>query len=202
MFKQLWKYVKSVHHLEDLPDADRPEFAFVGRSNVGKSSLLNALTNQKNLAKTSSTPGRTQALNFFEPSGYKENLYLVDLPGYGFAKAPKKLVEKWQELLKHYLRGRPSLHRVFLLIDSRHGLKKVDNEILDMLDDAGVTYQIVLTKIDKVKKTFLEKICAEIKEKLIKHPAAFPEILMTSSEKNIGIDTIKNTIEEMQKYLT
>lgn len=202
MFKKKWQYVKSVHHLSDLPDSDRPEFAFVGRSNVGKSSLLNALTNQKGLAKTSSTPGRTQALNFFEPADHLRKIYLVDLPGYGFAKAPKHLVEKWQELLKNYLRGRPSLHRLFLLIDSRHGLKKVDEEILKMLDEAGVTYQVVLTKTDKVSNAFLEKMTVEIKKKLIKHPAAFPEVLTTSSKKNEGIDSIKKTIEEMQKYLT
>ncbi len=202
MFKHPWKYIISVHHLKDLPDADRPEYAFVGRSNVGKSSLLNAVTKQKGLAKTSSTPGRTQALNFFEPTSYKSKLYLVDLPGYGFAKAPKNVVKNWQALLKDYLRGRPTLHRLFLLVDSRHGLKKVDEEILMMLDEAAVTYQVVLTKIDKIKESSLKYLCEKTTEILKKHPAAFPEILATSSQKNKGINTVQRTLEEMQKCLT
>ena len=155
LFKKKCSFVLSVANLKQLPDGDRVEVAFAGRSNVGKSSLLNALFGQKKLAKTSSTPGRTQQLNYFN---LDDKIYLVDLPGYGFAKAPKDIVKNWQQLINAYLVGRATLRRVFLLIDSRHGIKKIDEEIMDMLDKAAVTYQIVLTKADKVSDKALEKI--------------------------------------------
>lgn len=184
-FTRSCDFLLSVAQLSQLPDADRTEVAFAGRSNVGKSSLINALFNQKKLAKTSATPGRTQQLNFFDFDG---KLYLVDLPGYGYAKAPEKLVKQWQLVLKDYLRGRPNLRRVFLLIDSRHGIKKEDAEIMKMLDEAAVVYQVVLTKTDKISAPELQKIQAKTTEELKKHAAAMPEILCTSAEKKIGLD--------------
>ena len=184
-------FMLSVAQLVQLPDADRDEIAFAGRSNVGKSSLINALFNQKKLAKTSSTPGRTQQLNFFDFDG---KLYLVDLPGYGYAQAPEKLVRQWQEILKAYLRGRPNLRRVFLLIDSRHGIKKEDAEIMKMLDVAAVPYQIVLTKADKISSAELDKVVTTVSEELKKHAAALVDIIITSSEKKIGLDICKAEI--------
>ncbi|MBO6281401.1 MAG: YihA family ribosome biogenesis GTP-binding protein [Alphaproteobacteria bacterium] len=184
-------FMLSVAQLSQLPDADRDEIAFAGRSNVGKSSLINALFNQKKLAKTSSTPGRTQQLNFFDFDG---KLYLVDLPGYGYAQAPEKLVRQWQEILKAYLRGRPNLRRVFLLIDSRHGIKKEDAEIMKMLDVAAVPYQIVLTKADKISSAELDKVVTTVSEELKKHAAALVDIIITSSEKKIGLDICKAEI--------
>lgn len=184
-------FMLSVAQLSQLPDADRDEIAFAGRSNVGKSSLINALFNQKKLAKTSSTPGRTQQLNFFN---FDNKMYLVDLPGYGYAQAPEKLVRQWQEILKAYLRGRPNLRRVFLLIDSRHGIKSEDAEIMKMLDVAAVPYQIVLTKTDKISSTELNKIATAISEELKKHAAALVDIIKTSSEKKIGLDICKAEI--------
>ncbi|MEE6207410.1 MAG: ribosome biogenesis GTP-binding protein YihA/YsxC [Alphaproteobacteria bacterium] len=184
-------FMLSVAQLSQLPDADRDEIAFAGRSNVGKSSLINALFNQKKLAKTSSTPGRTQQLNFFDFDG---KLYLVDLPGYGYAQAPEKLVRQWQEILKAYLRGRPNLRRVFLLIDARHGIKKEDAEIMKMLDVAAVPYQIVLTKADKISSAELDKAATAVSEELKKHAAALVDILITSSEKKIGLDVCKAEI--------
>jgi len=193
-FNKRCDFVLSVANLKQLPADDMIEVAFAGRSNVGKSSLINALFGQKKLAKTSSTPGRTQQLNYFN---LDNKLYLVDLPGYGFAKAPKDVVKNWQNLINTYLIGRASLRRVFLLIDSRHGLKKIDEEIMDMLDKAAVTYQIVLTKIDKISTKELEKILTETGEKIAKHTAAHVLILKTSSEKNLYLDELKAEIADL-----
>lgn len=193
-FKRSCDFVISVARLEQLPEATIDEVAFAGRSNVGKSSLINALFNQKKLAKTSSTPGRTQQLNFFN---FDNKLYLVDLPGYGYAQAPEKLVKQWQSMLKLYLRGRPNLRRVFVLIDSRHGLKKEDLEIMKMLDEAAVSYQIVLTKIDKISENELQKMLTAVSAELSKHAAALNEVLATSSEKKIGLDGLKAEVCEL-----
>lgn len=184
-------FMLSVARLEQLPEADLDEIAFAGRSNVGKSSLINALFNQRKLAKTSSTPGRTQQLNFFN---FDNKLYLVDLPGYGYAQAPEKMVKQWQAVLKTYLRGRPNLRRVFLLIDSRHGLKSEDLEIMKMLDTSAVPYQIVLTKIDKISGSDLEKMLERTSQEIAKHAAAMTDIVHTSSEKKIGLDILKAEI--------
>jgi len=191
LFSKKCDFLLSVANLKQLPADDLVEVAFAGRSNVGKSSLINALFGQKKLAKTSSTPGRTQQLNYFN---LNNQLYLVDLPGYGFAKAPKEVVKNWQQLINTYLIGRASLRRVFLLIDSRHGLKKIDEEIMDMLDKAAVTYQIVLTKIDKISNKELERVLLETNSKIEKHTAAYVNILKTSSEKNLFIDELKAEI--------
>ncbi|MCI7420782.1 MAG: ribosome biogenesis GTP-binding protein YihA/YsxC [Alphaproteobacteria bacterium] len=195
-FTRPCNFVISVANLVQLPESDFDEVAFAGRSNVGKSSLINALFNQTKLAKTSSTPGRTQQLNFFN---FDNKLYLVDLPGYGYAKAPEKLVKQWQVVLKTYLRGRPTLRRVFLLIDSRHGLKKEDREIMKLLDESAVTYQIVLTKIDKISEKALSAVSIAITEELKKHAAAMPETLATSSEKKIGLDILKAEVCSFMK---
>lgn len=184
-------FMLSVARLEQLPDDDYPEVAFAGRSNVGKSSLINALFNQKKLAKTSSTPGRTQQLNFFN---FDNKLYLVDLPGYGYAEAPEKLVKQWQAILKTYLRGRPNLRRVLVLIDSRRGIKKEDLEIMKMLDESAVSYQIILTKCDKISVAELNKTLAHAAAEIEKHAAALPDIIATSSEKKIGLDLVKAEI--------
>ena len=188
LFNKKCDFVLSVANLNQLPDGDRVEVAFAGRSNVGKSSLINALFGQKKLAKTSSTPGRTQQLNYFN---LDDKLYLVDLPGYGFAKAPKDIVKNWQKLINSYLVGRATLRRVFLLIDSRHGIKKIDEEIMEMLDKAAVTYQIVLTKIDKISTKELEKVLTATDRILREHTAAHDTILKTSSEKNLYLDELK-----------
>lgn len=195
-FTRPCNFVISVANLVQLPESDFDEVAFAGRSNVGKSSLINALFNQTKLAKTSSTPGRTQQLNFFN---FDNKLYLVDLPGYGYAKAPEKLVRQWQVVLKTYLRGRPTLRRVFLLIDSRHGLKKEDREIMKLLDESAVTYQVVLTKIDKISEKALSSVSTAIAEELKKHAAAMPETLATSSEKKIGLDILKAEVCSFMK---
>jgi len=184
-------FMLSVAKLEQLPEADLDEIAFAGRSNVGKSSLINALFNQKKLAKTSSTPGRTQQLNFFNFDG---KLYMVDLPGYGYAKAPEKMVRQWQAVLKTYLRGRPNLRRVFLLVDSRHGIKDEDLEIMKMLDISAVPYQIVLTKADKISVAELNKTSEMTNQEIAKHAAALPDIVITSSEKKTGLDILKAEI--------
>ena len=184
-------FVKGVVAMSGLPPADRMEVCFAGRSNVGKSSLINALTGRKGLARASNTPGRTQEINFFTAG---EDHYLVDLPGYGFANAPLAVVEKWQRLLKQYLSGRQSLRRVFVLIDARHGVKAVDEEIMSLLDSAAVTFQAVLTKADKVKEKDRERVLDQVREKLAKHPAAFPEMILTSSEKGDGISTLRAII--------
>ena len=188
LFNKKCDFVLSVANLNQLPDGDRVEVAFAGRSNVGKSSLINALFGQKKLAKTSSTPGRTQQLNYFN---LDDKLYLVDLPGYGFAKAPKDIVKNWQKLINSYLVGRATLRRVFLLIDSRHGIKKIDEEIMEMLDKAAVTYQIVLTKIDKISTKELEKGLTATDRIVREHTAAHVTILKTSSEKNLYLDELK-----------
>ena len=188
LFNKKCDFVLSVANLNQLPDGDRVEVAFAGRSNVGKSSLINALFGQKKLAKTSSTPGRTQQLNYFN---LDDKLYLVDLPGYGFAKAPKDIVKNWQKLINSYLVGRATLRRVFLLIDSRHGIKKIDEEIMEMLDKAAVTYQIVLTKIDKISTKELEKVLTATDRIVREHTAAHVTILKTSSEKKLYLDELK-----------
>jgi len=190
MFAGDTDFVKGVVAMSGLPDADRLEVCFAGRSNVGKSSLINALTGRKGLARASNTPGRTQEINYFTAG----DIYLVDLPGYGFANAPVAVVEKWQRLLKQYLSGRQTLRRAFVLIDTRHGVKKVDEEILSLLDSAAVTFQVVMTKADKVKAADQEKVLAQVRNALSKHPAAFPEIILTSSEKGEGIPTLRSVI--------
>jgi len=190
------EFVLSVADLRQLPGDELPEIAFAGRSNVGKSSIINALTAQSGLAKTSNTPGRTQMLNFFCLGG---KLYLVDFPGYGFAKAPEAQVKQWQKMIFAYLQGRASLKRVFLLIDSRHGIKKVDSDIMDLLDKAAVTYQIVLTKIDKISATELAKVKSATESEVSKHAAAYAKVLATSSEKNIGIKELRAEVAALMK---
>ncbi|MGP9804741.1 ribosome biogenesis GTP-binding protein YihA/YsxC [Paracoccus sp. NSM] len=184
-------FLKGVVAMDGLPPADRPEVCFAGRSNVGKSSLINALTGRKGIARASNTPGRTQEINYFTLG---EKSYLVDLPGYGFAKAPVAVVAKWQALLKNYLAGRPTLRRAFCLIDSRHGVKDVDHEIMKLLDKSAVPFQVVMTKTDKLGPSALKPVLAQVEEALQKHPAAYPEIVVTSSEKGHGIATLRAII--------
>lgn len=188
-------FVKGVVAMSGLPPADRLEVCFAGRSNVGKSSLINALTTRKNLARASNTPGRTQEINFF---ALGDSRYLVDLPGYGYAEAPVAVVAKWQALLKNYLSGRANLRRVFVLIDARHGIKDVDEEILKLMDRSAVTFQVVLTKLDKINRTEREKVIAQVQGALAKHVAAYPEIILTSSEKGEGIETLRAVIATME----
>jgi len=187
------EFLKSAPSLQFLPDPDVPEIAFAGRSNVGKSSLLNALTGRKSIARTSVTPGRTQELNFFEV-GDPTALRLVDMPGYGFAKAPLRVVEEWRRLIRDYLRGRQVLKRTLLLIDTRHGVKPVDAEMMKMLDEAAVSYRIVLTKSDKVKASDLAATLASVEAEARKHSAAFPVIHVTSSEYKIGIEELRAAV--------
>jgi GTP-binding protein len=193
------EFLKSAPELQFLPDPTAPEIAFAGRSNVGKSSLLNALTNRNGLARTSNTPGRTQELNFFDVGDPLE-LRLVDMPGYGFAEAPKDLVKRWRHLMNDYLRGRSVLKRALVLVDSRHGLKDVDREIMRMLDDAAVGYHLVLTKGDKVKASALGAIYEATMVEAAKHPAAHPMIFTTSSETGSGIAELRTAILEAATF--
>ncbi len=191
LFTKEVKFMLSVPDMDSLPEANLPEIAFAGRSNVGKSSLINALTNRKNLAITANYPGRTQMLNYFNVN---EKLMLVDMPGYGYAKAPKKLVQNWTRLIFDYLKGRVNLRRVFILIDSRHGIKETDKKIMETLDKAAVVFQVVLTKSDKLKEVELEKIQSKVKEDISKYTAVYPEIITTSSVKDIGIEDLRAEI--------
>lgn len=192
LFARPWQFVMGTPTLVSLPPSDRPEIAFAGRSNVGKSSLINALVRQKGLARTSNTPGRTQELNFFEVANV--DAFLVDMPGYGYAKAPKDKVDAWTELVRDYLRGRRSLKRVLMLIDARHGVKAADEPVMDLLDEAAVSYQLVLTKVDKVplpaQAAVLEKVAAVAR----KHPAAHPVLRMTSAETGQGMSELRAQI--------
>ena len=191
LFAKPCVFMLSVADLYQLPADDKTEIAFAGRSNVGKSSLINALFKQKNLAKTSATPGRTQQLNYFN---FADLFYVVDLPGYGFAKAPGAQVKKWQDMLKSYLKGRASLRRVFLLIDAKVGFKSADKEIMDLLDASAVNYQIVLTKADKIKEKEIENALLNAKKEALAHAAALNDVLVTSSEKGFGIDDLRAQI--------
>jgi GTP-binding protein len=201
LFERDWIFIRGVPSMQFLPPEGPAEIAFAGRSNVGKSSLINALVSKKGLARTSNTPGRTQELNYFVPDGHSgaaDDLppaALVDMPGYGYAKAPKDHVDAWTRLVFDYLRGRATLKRVYVLIDSRHGIKKNDEEVLSLLDKAAVSYQIVLTKTDKIKAAGVPRLIAETAEKIRKRAAAYPEILSTSSEKGEGLEELRAAIE-------
>ncbi|WP_417687980.1 ribosome biogenesis GTP-binding protein YihA/YsxC [Roseibium sp.] len=197
LFAKPWDFRTSVTDMANLPEIGNTEIAFAGRSNVGKSSLINALTGRKGLARTSSTPGRTQMLNFF--SADDAPLTIVDMPGYGYAQAPKELVEAWTNLVFAYLRGRPTLRRVFLLIDSRHGIKTIDEEAMSLLDKAAVIYQVVLTKSDKIKPPALTRLIDETLAKLAKRPASYPEVIATSSEKGKGLAELRAEIDQLVK---
>ena len=187
-------FVKGVVAMDGLPPGDRPEFCFAGRSNVGKSSLINALTGRKGLARASNTPGRTQEINFF---ALGEAAWLVDLPGYGYANAPRNVVERWQRLLRAYLAGRASLRRAFVLIDARHGVKAVDHEIMDLLDRSAVAFQVVLTKADKLKGAAPAAMAARVAEALKRHAAAYPAILTTSAETGAGLARLRAAVAEI-----
>ena len=192
-------FLRSAPSLQFLPDAIAPEVAFAGRSNVGKSSLINALTNRNSLARTSNTPGRTQELNFFDVGPTEDGpprFRLVDMPGYGYAKAPKDSIKQWRFLVNDYLRGRQVLKRALVLVDSRHGLKEVDGTLLDMLDEAAVSYRIVLTKADKVKASELDGVRDRTAEAMRKRPAAHPEIILTSAEKGLGLPELRAAVIE------
>jgi len=190
-FARPWRFLTAATQIDGLPAPAGIEVAFAGRSNVGKSSLLNALSGQASLARTSNTPGRTRALNYFADTG---EVMIVDMPGYGYARASKADSAAWNALVFAYLRGRANLRRVYLLIDSRHGLKANDIDVLDLLDKAAVSYQIVLTKADKLKPAELEKVTAAVAAAIAKRPAAYPEIIATSAEKGSGIDLLRAEI--------
>ncbi|PDT35407.1 YihA family ribosome biogenesis GTP-binding protein [Rhizobium sp. M10] len=202
LFGHPWIFIRGVPSLTFLPPEGPSEVAFAGRSNVGKSSLINALVGQKGLARTSNTPGRTQELNYFVPDGYSGEggdlppMAIVDMPGYGYAQAPKEQVDKWTKLVFDYLRGRATLKRVYVLIDSRHGIKKNDEDVLTLLDKAAVSYQLVLTKTDKIKAPAVPKLLSETADKIRKRPAAYPAVLSTSSEKGDGLDDLRQAIAQ------
>jgi len=206
LFRRGWVFIRGVPAMKFLPPEGPPEVAFAGRSNVGKSSLINALVRHKGLARTSNTPGRTQELNYFVPDGFSGEkgdlppMGIVDMPGYGYAKAPKPQVEAWTKLVFDYLRGRVTLKRVYVLIDSRHGLKAIDEEVLGLLDKAAVSYQVVLTKADKIKEPALVKLVEETAKKIVRRPAAFPQVLATSSEKGWGMDELRMAITTAVEY--
>ncbi|MEM6476136.1 MAG: ribosome biogenesis GTP-binding protein YihA/YsxC [Pseudomonadota bacterium] len=193
LFSGRVEFLLSAPQLKFLPDPTVPEIAFCGRSNVGKSTLLNALTGRKAIARASVTPGRTQELNYFEV-GDPTSFRLVDMPGYGFAKAPKAVVEKWKKLVRSYLRGRQVLARNLVLIDSRHGVKDVDRDMMTMLDEAAVGYRVVLTKTDKIKASHLDRVATQTAEEIRKRPAAYPELHLTSSEKGMGIAALRAAV--------
>ena len=198
LFREKCEFLLGAASLSQLPTPDTVEVAFAGRSNVGKSSLFNALTGRNGLARTSNTPGRTQQLNFFFLGEHRNNgLYMVDLPGYGYAKVSKKLVKEWVRLMRDYLRGRPNLRRVFVLVDGRHGLKDSDRELMSMLDETAVSYQIVLTKSDKVKLEEQEELIRNTEKDIAKNVAAHPKVLITSSIKGYGLDELRGLIAEM-----
>ena len=198
--KGAWTFVRGVPDMAHLPPEGPPEIAFAGRSNVGKSSLINALTGKNGLARTSNTPGRTQELNFFVPEGFSGSLddlpplAIVDMPGYGYAKAPKETVDRWTDLVFDYLRGRTTLKRVFVLIDARHGIKTNDEEVFDLFDRAAISYQLVLTKIDKIKPPAVARLTAETEQRIRRRPAAFPGVIATSSDKALGLDDLRRAI--------
>ena len=200
IFASPWVFIRGVPAMKFLPPEGPPEIAFAGRSNVGKSSLINALVGRSGLARTSNTPGRTQELNYFVPDGYSGEagdlppMALVDMPGYGYASAPKEKVDQWTKLVFDYLQGRVTLKRVYVLVDSRHGIKKNDDEIFTLLDKAAVSYQVVLTKTDKIKAPAVPKLIEETLAKIKKRPAAFPGVVATSSEKGEGLDDLRAAI--------
>ena len=195
LFTQGWTFARGTPDLDHLPPGDRPEIAFAGRSNVGKSTLINALVGQNGLARASNTPGRTQELNFFTLPG--DAFYLVDMPGYGHAEASKQKIAAWNKVLRGYLSGRSTLLRVFVLVDARHGMKPSDHDIMKLLDTAAVSYQAVLTKADKISRTALEQVTAATRSAIAKHPAAYPELIATSAEKGAGIADLRATIAKL-----